>query len=318
MTPKYRAGKAEDIELLYKCFVDNTDDINQEHYDIVKREWETLMQNPTTMTMIVEDADCADSFIAVGQAVFVTEKFAEFACQGLPFWINARLTEPLPDGSWPLMNYDEVARANATTGVIGVLCRWDVHRRFSPEVALKLRQEMQRWFEKFYRGYNYKEIWVEATGPGPKEEALRAGFHVIDDYQSYARQLPDDPEIHPCLLRLTRDEALLQPSSLASYSFAYTPPLARFTRRQKEILQLALDKVNDKEIAKRLHFGDSTINKEWLKIYEHAHERLPVEIPAREDRKRGPERRGPLLAYLENHLEELRPYDASAIKKNAS
>jgi hypothetical protein len=60
-----RRGKLEDFQTFYKhCFPINGDEA---HRAVVDCEWEVLLNNPTTMKMIVEDEDCStDPFIGCG------------------------------------------------------------------------------------------------------------------------------------------------------------------------------------------------------------------------------------------------------------
>src|SRR5687768_7029128 len=108
MRLSYRAALTEDFDAFYRAFFDKDLD-NMALRAAVESEWQVLLSNSTTMTMLVEDeARTTESLVACGQAVFISEEFARLACAGLPPWLNAHITKPLPDGTSPLLTSEEV------------------------------------------------------------------------------------------------------------------------------------------------------------------------------------------------------------------
>lgn len=309
MRLSYRAGTVGDFDGFYRTFFDK--DVEDEALRaVVECEWRILLDNPNTMTMLIEDEarPPRDRFVACGQGVFVSEAFAERACAGLPPWINGRVTEALPDGSWPLLTRDGVARANAGEGLVGLMTRWMMREGIPQHDAINLRDFLHRAFEKFSRGYNFKALFIESTGADAQREAVRAGFRVVNDYSEYFQNAAPPPELRPSLLRLTREEATTGTGSLLSYAFAYTPPLCFFTRRQQEILQGAMQGEPDNVIATRLTISVHAVRHHWKTIYQRVEDHLPDLLPGGAGGKRGAEKQRVLLHYLRDHPEELRPY----------
>ena len=66
----------------------------------------------------------------------------------------------------------------------------------------------------------------------------------------------------------------------------------------------------DAESATALGISVETVRKRWRSIFERVARMNPTLLPRSdgEEAKRGPEKRGALLQYLDEHLEELRPY----------
>jgi DNA-binding CsgD family transcriptional regulator len=92
---------------------------------------------------------------------------------------------------------------------------------------------------------------------------------------------------------------------------ARAAPKLGFSPSEKETLFHALLGYSDAEIAHELHISLETVKKRWRTVFERVADRSEPEIfPHAEvsEAKRGPEKRGMLLAYLDTHLEELRPY----------
>jgi DNA-binding CsgD family transcriptional regulator len=83
-----------------------------------------------------------------------------------------------------------------------------------------------------------------------------------------------------------------------------------FSPGEKDLLLHAVLGSNDVEIAQSLAISTETVKKRWRSIFERVSERPELGIFPRvevEEAKRGPEKRGALLKFLNAHLEELRP-----------
>jgi hypothetical protein len=251
--------------------------------------------------------------VACGQGVFVSPRWAKLARQGLPPWINGLVTRPLPDGASPLLPTAEVRAANAGAGLIGLVTRWAITGdQPSLEDATYLRSYLYQSFSNFSRGYRFQELLIEATGERACDEAIRAGFRLLNDYAEYYRRCPPlpSPAERPFLLGLTREEALADAGSFLHYAFACASPRWNLEPFAQQMLACALGGASDEEIAQRLGWSVSKIHKGWLDIYKRVEERSPGLLPVTQpdQRKRGREKRAVLLRYLEEHPEEIRPH----------
>jgi hypothetical protein len=320
-----KPGDANDFAAHYRTCFPN-EQANKDLRTSVKQEWDVLLAHPATTTILIEDAERAVDrrVVGCGQSVFITEQFVHFLESGLPPWVNQHATQPLPDGSWPLLSPKEIGRANGREGLHGLLTRWTILDDLSSEDAMKVRVFMHAAFYVFTGGYKLKALWVQATGPVALQEALRAGFRLVEDYADYYyRQESPSPDSHPYLLKITREEALALEGSLISHAFAYTPPRCYFKEREQEVLILARHGLSSAAIAEELNVTVWTINKRWDKIYERVQQAVPgllsagdAELPGKASEtytsksKSGPQKLRVLLQYLESHPEELRPYKA--------
>lgn len=311
------AELADFAEFYYACFPDDTP--RSARRQQVEREWITLLRNPTTLTLLVEDKEQAPGKRIVGgaQAVFVTEQFAALARSGqLSPWINARVTAPLADGSCPLLSPAAVRAANSSDGLIALTTQWMVFWEvLSEEAALYVRGHLYDSFIAYSRGYKLKETLVEVAGERPLREALWAGYEVVHDYATFYREHPPapPPATHPYLLRVTRAAALAKVGSVVSYAFSYIPPRCFFSAGEQELLCLALRGVEVAELSRILNVTHWTVQKRWQSIFQRVEQNLPGLLPAvasakQQAGKRGSEKQRVLLQYLHQHMEELRPY----------
>lgn len=329
----FRPATIPDFYEFYRaCF--SGESANTELRNIVKREWQAFLANLTTLTMIVEDIERqpGERIVGCAQWVFITEQFAVLIhSASLAPWLNVHATQPLSDGSSPLLDLNGVREANSGAGLTALLTRWTVAwEPLSPEDALSLRAYLHRSFTFFSRGYKLKELFVEAIGNGPRQEAERAGFRLINDYSDYYGQYPPAPapHAHPYLLHLTREQALSSEGMLTSYDFAYTPPrfFFNFEAREQQLLRWALTGADDKTIADLLDCSIHTIHKRWRHVYQRVDSHLPALVEASTNLastrqqgrgtktlsqpgagRRGLEKRRLLIQFLLEHPEELCP-----------
>jgi DNA-binding CsgD family transcriptional regulator len=87
-------------------------------------------------------------------------------------------------------------------------------------------------------------------------------------------------------------------------------PTLGFSPGERELLMRAIVGSTDTESATALGISVETVRKRWRSVFERVARMNPALLPRSdgEEAKRGPEKRGALLQYLDEHLEELRPY----------
>jgi len=98
----------------------------------------------------------------------------------------------------------------------------------------------------------------------------------------------------------------------------FQPPRCGFTAREQHGLLLALDGKTDEGIARALGISNSSAKRLFRSIHEKAERVLSMEdiggIPLKPG-SRGAEVRRHLLNFVRQHPNELRPFDASAVKQ---
>ncbi len=82
-----------------------------------------------------------------------------------------------------------------------------------------------------------------------------------------------------------------------------------FSPGEKDLLLHAVLGCSDVEISHSLSISTETVKKRWRSVFERVSKRPELKIFPQadvEDARRGPEKRGALLKFLNTHLEELR------------
>src|SRR5262249_7722339 len=162
-----------------------------------------------------------------------------------------------------------------------------------------------------------KEFLADPVGEETSQWMLDAGARLRRDYSNYFRRnhLPKPKSSkQPCLVGLSKKEALAHPGGNIASLFIYTAPRFHFRRSQRLLLQHALMGKTCEKLAASLSISPWTVKKCWHAIYDRVAdvdgELLPPPIAyGAHASSRGAERRRHLLNYLRQHLEELRPYE---------
>ena len=117
----------------------------------------------------------------------------------------------------------------------------------------------------------------------------------------------------PHIVGITRELEFARPGSWVGSLFDYHPPRFWFSASEQRLL---IHSISDRTetnavLAKELGVSLPTVKKMWLSIYdrvaEHAPELMAGDAGSGADRQTRQRKRRRLLAYLQNHSEELRP-----------
>jgi DNA-binding CsgD family transcriptional regulator len=201
-------------------------------------------------------------------------------------------------GEAVLLRPEQIGALNAREGLGLVFIAF----RLAPadeEEAGVLISWMFDGFRLFHAGYFCPLALHPSGNTARADDSLdRLGFRTIGDSRS-VRVLEtaklDDAPFNPFIVLRRR-----------------TPPRFGFSLGEKDVLQRALLGATDTEVAEDLHISLETVRKRWRSIFERvaAREEPKILPPANvDDLKRGPEKRGAVLQYIDAHLEELRPYE---------
>ena len=311
MNLTYRKAEKWDFNGMYRALFP-TFEQDAGMRNIIETEWNVVFANPAMLCMIVEDIEkpIETRIVGCAQTVFVSDGFLRLAKSGISPYAIQRLGEPLPDGSQPMLMLEQVRIANSGEGLNAFTTRWGWADAL-PDAGdrRRIRDYMDQKYPLFYRGYNFKEILIEATGDWPCKALEMGGYKIRTDYAAYykAQGEPPAPDKHAYLMGLTRQEAHRDEGSYASRVFVYTPPVFHFKPNEQELLELALQSLSDDEIALRLSLSKDAVKKRWAALYEWVSAKMPALLPVNDGEGRGPEKRRLLLNYLREHPEELRP-----------
>ena len=316
----FREATQEDFTSFYDaCFSRDRD--NAGLREIVGREWRVLLKNSATVSMAVEDGERPPDrrLIGCGQLAFVTDEFVGWARTAPVPYVNVQATRPMPDGSQPLLTLNQVAEANAGAGLNGLFTRWGrANQHLTPEEQGQVGWFMHQACLTLTRGYQFKELLIEAIGEAARDSALRAGFVE----RNCARTDHGDhhsPLNRPFLMGITREEARRREGCVMGYFFVFQPPRFGFTPEQQKMLRLChrLPESSDEALAQALGEPPATVKNWWRAIYGRMMDADPDLLPIRESGARGLEKKRRVLQYLREHPEELRPYQPRRRKEGA-
>ena len=292
--------------------------------EIIEREWHLLLDSPATLSLVVEDRQrpANSRLIGCAQLGFVTKGFMRLTHDAPEPWVNARVARPLPSGASPLLAPCQIAHANATTGLSALFTRWHrADRLLTVEGLLETGLFLHDAFQAYSRGYQFRELLVEATGASARDQALRAGFSLRCDYEAFYREIPPLPPLtlRPYLMGVTREEALLKDGCLMSYYFVHRKPRLDLTTSQQELLQLCLRKPDLSEggLAEELGVPLHRVKNLLKAAYQRTACTSVDLLPDVGEHGRGQEKKRRLLLYLSKHPEELRPYQRRGVAEDS-
>jgi DNA-binding CsgD family transcriptional regulator len=282
--------------------------------------WRAMLSKGTMKIFLVEDRGrpVGSRVVSFSALVFVTDEFCLEARSTLPPYLSVELARRYLSHHLPVLNREQIARANAGAGLNVVMCfeGW-ARDGLSPEQVLALREKQSEAFHLTLSGYRVKEILAEQIGEENLQWMLEAGTRLRRDYSDcFGKSDVSEPESsqRPGLVGLTKEEAFAHAGSNIAGLFIFTAPRFHFSRSQRVLLQHALMGETCEKLAASLFVSPWTVKKRWHEIYDRVAdvdgELLPPPIAygARAS-SRGVERRRYLLNYLRQHPEELRPFE---------
>lgn len=287
--------------------------------------WLRLLGRETFLPVVLEEL-CGSHVRMLGSPVtaFVSDDFMREAKTPPLFWIGPELAKRTVRNDCPLLSDKEVQKANSGAGLNLVVWQIGVFpedwRR--PDVT----REGMSAFIQIHQGYLIKEILVQPEGPEHLLGLRNAGgllLNPIDgSYGEFHLSEARDFLAEPHNIGGTREGILAQLVSWAFPVFVYQPPRCGFSHSEQRLLLSALDGGTDEELANTLQISVSAVKKSWSSIYErveaHLSELLPNSAADLEPNVRGKEKKQRLLAYLRDHLEELRPFSRRLLEQNRS
>jgi hypothetical protein len=235
------------------------------------------------------------------------------------FWFGPELTRRIMRDESPVPTSSQFREANSRDGLNLVI--WESLIRPGYEADSELQRYMMEIFIQVHRGYLWKEvISSQAESPERLDHRHKTGGYLWDPtVGSYTSTLNNgSSEIFgsPHILGITRD---LEFKGRAKWAgswvgalFDYHPPTLGFNPREQRLLSCAIQGATDEHLAGMLGTSLPAVKKTWVSIYRRVEDQLPGLMPesVQSDSPvavRGREKRRRLLAYLREHLEELRP-----------
>ena len=265
--------------------------------------WRRLLAEARLNAMVLEDGSRppGERFAAFGLSAFVTPEFLADVARGEVPGPAAQVVAHTHRGHSPVLSLDAIRRANSGGGLSLLVLHYAVNNGgLTPEVQAAVRERQPETFLYVHAGYRLREMLREVRDERHVPFLRESGFQIRAERDGR------------WLTGLTRDEAREHPGRYAAAIFRYTPPCFYFKPHEQDLLRRALLDETDEEIAAALALSPSAVKKRWAAVYARASAVVPALFhePPEETRsaaRRGQEKRRPLLRYLRQHPEELRP-----------
>lgn len=241
-----------------------------------------------------------------GLSGFVTPEIAARARRGdIP-----RLTDTLMNsqlGPAPMLQSRAAqARLNAADEAHLVMLNFVIDDAPGAPVA-EIHPVCNRAFLESHSGYGLRSYLMEVSA-----HERKAAMHRQSALTNGCQQAPTPADSGTQVFFMERDMFDDCPFHSLRLLFLRRPPCLGLSLAQQDLLELALRGDTDDQIALELGIARDTVRKRWRAIFERAERAQPGLLghvaPAEQGTVRGAEKRRPLLAFLQAHAEELRPW----------
>jgi Bacterial regulatory proteins, luxR family len=287
--------------------------------EALRSMWSEIIQSRHGISCVAANVDQSFAIVHFSLCLFVSDERAdEYHRCGRPL-IARHLLAEWNAGGRPFLHVDEIARANAGSGLNLVVTHYGGKR--GDALAAIANYEGAR---RALRGWNLRSYTTEIFTDlqhDDREWGRSLGYRVLEYSPDALRAAGIPQDRAPFLWVATRSDAEFSPGYGTALLFTtYAPPRFAFTPREQRVLTLALDGATDSSIASAIGISESAVKKHFRRVYEKAHACCvfgPVvvgEDPGHPTR--GVEQRRRLLNFLREHPEELRPY-RSAVRERA-
>ncbi|MBV9852667.1 MAG: hypothetical protein JO250_23650 [Armatimonadetes bacterium] len=276
--------------------------------------WRQMQDQGRLNSALLEDRDRPKGrrILQFGVSVFVTDVFFQEAEDSNSPGLSLRVMERVWQGRSPLLDRTAIRDVNSGDGLnLLVLHQGLALAGLSDTDLAPALAKIPESFFWLHEGYRLRAILMEFYDAFVIQFSLDSGFRQRASYEFTPPSDVSPSYGRPCLLGISREEALAQPGAYIAKIFPYTPPRLFFRPGEQHLLQRALLGETDAELAAALKIAPDTVKTRWRAIYERVAERVPDLLPPPDaglaEARRGPEKRRLLLRYLRDHSEELRP-----------
>lgn len=283
-------------------------------YERALAAWKALITRSAFRSLVIETAKpiLGHRIVGFGATVFVAQEFAREEMSNPRPGLNDRIISSI-DSRRSVVLTDAQLRRQNTDGSLWLVVLFTDWRRdiLTPEQVAEVKLALAQSGVERLAGYRLEQMLLEAIDATDLEYIESTGVYRriagFSDFRSGNKS-----ENRRALFAINKTSADSVVGSVATFVFHYTPPIIRFRKGHQQLLSAALEGLTDQELAPHLNLKIQTVKKRWASVYARVAEVLPDLLPESDNhcggQTRGPQKRHHLLAYLRNHLEELRPF----------
>jgi hypothetical protein len=274
--------------------------------------WKKLIQSRSFQSAVIETSPpiAGHRIVGFGASVFVSRDFVDQEISNPRPGLNARIIASVDCGA-PVVLGDAALRcANTRDGLdlVVLYARWR-NEVLSVEGISEVQWLLASSFLDLHYGYRMNRWVIEV-----EREPWTRAWRIISDFGDFHRLHPHSrwPQGR-CLAVITREDAFGAPGSIPALLFQRREPLLQLRDADQQLLTAALHDLTDEELAGALNIQVSGVKKRWRSLFERVSAVRPDLLPDDGfEGVRGREKRRLILAYVREHPEELRLFDAGA------
>jgi hypothetical protein len=277
--------------------------------------WKRLLASESKSFAVIEDLShpYPSSIEAFGLSVFTPDAVAERILAAPRPYFHDGFYRRLLDGDAVLLSAQQLAEANATSGINAVVLHFGLRITdpSHPRTAAALMTGSGAFYF-FHSGFKMRTLMQEVYGVAFMEFVKAGGFRILRDFQS---ERPAQfgglaPSHYPYMTGLRREDVAPGAVNPLSHLFHPQPPRLGFSRAERHLLERALLNEADPDIAQSFGVSPDAVKKTWTSIFARVARVAPFLMPGdpHASGTRGEEKRRHVLDYVRTHLEELRPY----------
>lgn len=271
--------------------------------------WIDLLESGSGFLPVVEDtsAPAGQRIVWYSFKAFVSDEFAAARCASPAPITGRQILASLGRGEKPLLTREQVARGNRNGGLNMIVLNFGAgvgDMLHDPKKRAWIGNKSVEWAPFSTYGYRLKRLTMELYGDYEWRWAKGLGLLEICNYARNADQMQCyDILDKPRLFGIDAHAAIGTPGTATSLIFRYEEPIFSFNPAQQEMLLHALGDGTDEAIAAALCVANATIRKRWENIYAIIQDTAPNLFAGIQ----GSQRRRIVIAYMRQHIEELRP-----------
>ena len=248
--------------------------------------------------------------VGFGFSTFVKKRFAESELNDPRPNLNVRIIESVDSGRSAVASLREVKQANTQGNLQQVILNvcWKGGRLDAAQVD-EVRMLLGRAYQEMHAGYCISRVMYELIGDIDFWHARdHPGFRIIDRFKAYGLQNSQTDWGQDRALGVATIESIDIGSIAAAVFKQRRRPRFAFTLSEQQLLEVALDGLDDVQASRCLFVSVPAIKQRWAKIFNRVTAVNPEICPPIEGARRGIQKRRTVLAYINKHPEELRPF----------
>lgn len=283
-------------------------------YKNALKAWQQIleMRHATRSAVVEMHSDGKTEIAGFGFSTFVKKSFAEAEVENPRPGMTSRILESVLNGSPVIASYEDVRSANTRGALeqVNLDTSWRNDPALTRDEVNELRILLGRAYPELYCGYMLSRIFLEIVDELDFSQAqIVRAFRTIKKFEPSG---PKSDSWYPerALIALDANTMRDDPLSAGAAVFQrHARPQFRLTRGEQELMELALEGMDDAAAAAELNVSLPAVKHRWASIFDRVAAVRPDLCPADLNGTRGIQKRQRVLAHVRKHPEELRPFD---------